>query len=506
MKKLILAVVLLIAISSSFSLVAVNSKDWRAIYLGVEYARLKGDNPVVIYNEKDVKSLTGNVILISYSESVPNAGDLLKLMGVKYKEIKANNIVQLEEKLFNNKKNFCLVDSNFGYYALALSPDYKNCVVIFYDRDHVASLINFLKGKDVKVYVHDGILIDKLAENKINYVLMNESYNAVDLNMIKKYKTADVMELMDSSYVDPTVLFLRPIILSDANFTEVAKVLNESNVKLIEVIGVQEIPKAYELKDLLSHKISFVVKYGKIVVSQTSAKTYPLNLIDSGKIIESLKLDAAYYNTKTGHLILEFENNGTVPVMFYTTLSNGVKDDYIHGVNPSNKLFVAYATNFSNVVSGTTLYGMHIPLSKFINGSNWKIDVSKVSFSPEIKFNGVYFNKTDYAFYFSVESNKKTQVEIEIYNLSNKSYSSGVVEVNGEKLIRIPVNATLDQVKSNKEIHVSIYAGNTVLDLYKKFDTKYSIRGGEVPIYFVAIVVAAVGLAIVVYYIIRRRK
>ncbi len=511
MKKLILSVVFLLVLSSSFSLVAVNSNDWKGIYLGIEYAKLKGEDYVIIYSENDVKGIHQSVTLINYKEKVVNAKALLDLMGVKVNQVNAKSLVELESKLFGNEKKLCVV--NDGYKALVLSSDYSSCPIVIFDRDHLTEFSKFLNGKEVTLYFENGALEDKLSEEGVNYKVNSKDYLELNLDLLKKFKNSKVFEFVDVAYVDPTILFGNPIIIDEANMSEVAKILNESDVRLVEVIGAQQIPKAYELKNLLK-PTSFVVRYGRVEVAPGSARALPLNVVDFGKLIENLKIVEAYYNEKSGHLILKFKNEGSVPELYYTTLSNGVKDEFLHQINPDEYGFVAIETNYLDQVSGSTVYGMNYPLLNFVNDSKWNLNVTKVNFYSPVKVKEVYFNESDYAFYIVVSSEKPTYVDAEIYNfvIDGKNYTfnfDGIKYVNGEAKLRIPVDVSIKVIKENPKIHIAIYSGDTdsVLDLASTSVEEYKlIKGTTLPYLLIGIIILVALVAGGAYLFVKRKR
>ncbi len=516
-KLIILTLLFIINIGIANALVVINSNDWRVIYLGIEYSKLNGDDYLIVSNPNQIQGLNKKIIIIQDDKNVkiPGLYETIKMNNKNTYLISGKNIVSLELKMFKGYNNFCIVNSNFGYDAITLSPDYKKCIIVFYERGDLNDLLKLVKDSKVTSYVDDGFLIDNLVRVSITPKVIYHTFGELNTQMINE-SNSSLYEMMDISDIDPTLLFDKPIILPIDNVTSVIKSLNDSKIKILEVVGVKNIQTALQIKDALKRHVSVLIKYGRVSISNNGASTLPLNLYNFGKLTENLTVVNAYYNVPTKSMVIVFKNIGTAPLFFYSMKINNIKDDHLHKINVGETVSIPFNMNFSSEISGITAYG-YTKLDKFINGSSWKLNVTKTYFKqPRISIENIYFNQSDYCFYIKIKNEIKdpVYVDAEIYNFikngKNTTYSfNGTLKILRYGMLVIPIDAKMSDIIQNKRINLAVYYGRnaTILTSYISSKFKYKIISSSYKVInWELIVLIAIITSIIILIALRKNK
>lgn len=497
--------------------VIINSKDWTDVYSGMLYGYLIDKQPNFLTSEKHSAIILNEVpktekVEIYSSKQRPfvvGYESMLKSQGYDATEkISSTMSLEFANKL-ENIKNFIIVDSSYGYNAIAVAPYavVSSSYVLFVDRYNIGQVTNFLDDRNPeKIIVYGNVDREVLDElDKYSPEIINEDGDrfANNVEIVKKYK-----EIKDA----------KQVILTNGEFIE-SEIMSGNEPVLF--IGVQNVPE--KIKDYIkSSNIEVGVLIGNELVGtattvrrQTGISTfvkfarsarqpegtiaqiegldlfrvpvYPLNLT-----IESVK-----YNALTKQLEITLKNNAEIITYFkgtYTVSYDG-KEQTVGDIDPifidseSTKTMVyeidPVPSDADATVNGFVIFGESKNSLERIIQFSFPLETIEVMDDTAITIEQLLYDKSKNRFLVKIKNigEVDTFVDTEVVDLliMNTAQTFG-----SEKIIKLKpgqsgystISAELvdEDLKNNPEIKVRAYYGQRENALVKVVEAKMIVE------------------------------
>lgn len=520
--------------------VFVNSENWRDVFSGIHYSNLNAHKGIFVTSENHVKLLSeGNGygdILILESQKEPYVIGMKSFFS-EAEEMKSTNFnLKLAEEL--DVHNYIIVDSSYGYNAVAVVPYAlkTNSWIFFVDELNIGQVEDILEEKEVKnilVYGYvDRVVRESLAEYSPRVINNNDKFkdNVEIVEEFLRLKETYQVLLTNGEFLENELMAGKEPILftGDENVPDVIRdYLSESQITVGVLIGNDLMNAATNIKG--STGVSVMVKFARGSRGQLQGVSAieGLDLFPLPKPILDLDFYSVQYNKASRQLEVTYESQSNVPVYFKGTftVSGGEKQKKVGDqesvfIAPGNYKTVKY--DLEEVFSGDlsldayVLFGESESSLDYALESEMPIDVVDVIDSCTFEINKIVYNKQRKQFEVSVKNPSEMDCWIEVsledlfVGYEQKTVSSGSAEFveSGDKANVIIEEELVDEdFEKNENVNYVAYFGQKEMFLVNVLEgtMKLNIRMFSNMVYLIVLIfLIIVALSFLFFW--RKRK
>ncbi len=526
--------------------VIVNSQDWRDVYLVMLYAKFKGDDVHYILNlgETDIllKTLTKNETHIIFESAkkpvIKNLKQFLRNYGFSIvSESVFNDYNDLQISLYNEIKDkikgFVVINPDFGYDAISVFPlaVTENRWVLFYNKNYETRIINLLKNEVKKDVVFYGEFLSQPWKKIPNFyeIIYEPPFERNKIIVERVWnKVNGWISLSDGQYIEKGFLLQgKPILLIRDSPQAITDFLKKLKVKVVEIIGPENVDFGYQIRDLSNRTIGVVAKIGRTFTGDPELRgkfyTLPEKSVDIE--IHDLRLEKILWNNR--EVILVLKNYGNVKEFFKISALRligkeeyPVTDDKLHVIKPGETVSIPFYGNFSSLREGEVfiVYGSEKLVFRVKNQTTGKYFFSTQFYpAPELKkpeVEGIFYDDTIEKLWIKIRNpnNQPLWIRAEVHNFTflNKSIilSSPTVKIQEEGYIPISVYMGREDIDVNKNLTVLIFYGENedILSEIYIYSQKKPIKPQRIDnTLFIIVIVTAVFVFIVIVLIFTKK-
>lgn len=524
--------------------VIINSRDWKEIYSGMNYASLVGvDGSYIIEESRATLFLDAidktkpNITLIESKDNPYVKGYKNTLEGkgfqVSQLEVEDNLNIQLAENSEVQLKKFIIIDEAYSYNSVSVAPyaALKGYYVLFANQGNIDEIVALLENKDptdVLLYGYlDRTVREQLSSFPISEINEGSKY-ANNREIVRKFVDNNQIEqvvLTNGEFIEPQFFSpISPVIFIGTTNTpektfDFVKNLGVSHGILI---GNDLVDLAVSIKGKLDLKI--MVKFAKGI----NQVQYTLDIVELPKPNYNPIITDISYNLVTEELIVTTENLGTTPVISRASYAVMLGDETIATLGDEGGVFIpansistrtykASLTDYKNElikVKVNMLYGEDLESLDFLKieereisfielTDNSKLDISDFYYDPSIKrFIIEVTNSGDETVYFNayledfLMNERSQQLSTDqIYKLSPGESTKAKIKAKLSK----------EDIEENGEVHIKLWYGSQKNFLFrlKELDTQLVVL--DYMAYYIGAGVVLL-LSIMIYLIIALRK
>lgn len=526
MKKTFFILLFLLFLPKAFGLIVVNSQDWKISLLSLLYAKKLNEKIYLITSlgEADLASKmyrNENIIIIESLENpiVKNLKNFMELRGRKVEKVihvSSPFLFQFEIEKELKPECYVVVPSKFSLDAISSFPYVlnKNCTLIFWSKEFKDLIISFLNSIN-KPIIFFGVFDERpWLFLKRNYTLLvfNDFFDAnkkmVELlvNDFRKNNKRFWVVFIDGKTIEEGFLLEgMPIFIFDNNVEKSYEFLKKLNVSLIEAITPEMVTPASRIREKSNKTIGVVVKIGRTFtgIPELRGKTWMLKLQKTNYPIFDLKIKGVYYDKNSEKLIIVFENNGNIEVLFYLSSlrinvgekSYLISDEKIYKIYPKLPFSIFYPLNFSvsnqSTIELLTIYGFRKPLKFQIKGMTgyptYFSNISLISLKDlsSIELQDLYYDEGSKEIVIKILNNGSEKIFAYpqlfniYYNNQNVTLAANkIIEIEPGKIeeIRIPIYFIKEELNKNKIINLEIFYGSNYPFTIKKLSYSFKLR------------------------------
>ncbi len=540
-------IALLLFMSTVKADIIVNSQDWRDVYLVILYAKFKGEDVHYILNlgETDIllktlpKNETHTIFESARKPVIKNLKQFMRNYGFSIvSETIFNDYNDLQISLYSDIKNktkgFIVINLNFGYDAISVFPlaVVEERWVLFYNRNYGDRILNLLKNEAEKDVVFYGEFLSQPWKKIPNsYEVFYDSPFERNKKIVERvWREVDGwVSIADGSYIEKGFLIQgKPILLIRDSPQAITDFLKKLKVKVVEIIGPENVDFGYQIGDLSNGTIGVVAKIGRTFTGdpELRGKFYTLPEKPVDVEIHDLRLEKILWNNR--EVILVLKNHGNVKEFFKISALRligkeeyPVTDDKLHVIKPGETVSIPFYGNFSSLREAEVfiIYGNDKLIFRVKNQTTGKYFFSPKFYpaselkKPEIE--GIFYDDSLEKLWIKVKNpNKRTiwmRAEIHNFTFLNKSIilSSSTVKIPpGEGYIPISIYMDKEDMDVNKNLSILIFYGpseDILTDSYT-FSQKKPIKPQRIDnTLFILIIVALILVFIAVILVFTRK-
>lgn len=541
--------------------VVTNSKDWRDVYIGLEYSKLLGQRGLYITNLWDA-DVTSKILskkarhLVLENEKKPvvnNFDNFLKLKGIPNVEsMKFSMFTYLQfalyEKVKNKIRGFIVVPSDVGEYALMVAPFVpKGYWVLFYSDDNARALVSFLNDRcnDKKVIFVGDFYVTPWKDLKCKDVSTFVSLNDGELNLkifeeTLKWYEKNWVKILPPTYIEPGLMEGTPIIVaSSIDVESLVDLLKKKGIKIVEVVGPENVWLGKSIRELSGRTIGVVMKVGRTFTGdkELKGKVYTLDIYPVEYPSPKLKITSVYYLPESNTLVLEIKNEGNsmsfltisglhVRNVSYELLDSDLSD--IRFVPSKEAFFLPIRVEINGTPKKLELlgaYGRFFPMKENLKkeDGSFVFDVKVLSFSDDSKLEVVkqFYDPVTQKVGLVVKNvgNGTVYAMFQVSGMNLSSYNftlgSGLVEILPGKQKAVYVTKRIgEDLVMDKKLKFTVYFGKKAdllskkLIFYGKLEKGLGITGFFILIQDNAILISVIVLVFValIVLVLKRRK
>jgi archaellum component FlaF (FlaF/FlaG flagellin family) len=550
---IILAVLSSTALAQPERVIVSNSAYWGDVYSTLLYANLLGEQgffltstphgPILLYEIPQSKQI--QVITSAERPFVSGYEALIRSKGYPNSEELIFDQANLElAKRLPNITNFIVLDSSYGYNALAVAPYavLAKYYVLFADRRNIGAVSSFLSSRKV-----DSLMLYGHLDREVRTALA--SYNPEVINSVNNSRFENNMMIVDK-YAQ--IGSIKQVILTNGEFIEasmmsgkepvlfIGKVnvpdeinnyIKSKNIEIGVLIGNELIGAATTIRRQLG--ISVFVKFarGSRIPGGTINPVEDLDRFPMPSYQLSLSIVSIVYNKATKKLEVTYKNNVDL-ASYFQTLSIDVKNEngeILNRTGDKQSIFIdggetktlAYDLSLPETyqnLSGEiyTIYGeSKTSLDQALRGI-FKIETINIMDNTDIELVDLVYDKSRGRFLVTIENTGSVDVyvDVELVDLwINGEYvtvsANDITQIapGQKKVIPVTIAMAEEDLNDAKNAKITVHAvygermHALVKEKYKEFELKFKtgITWWYIPIIFVIIL-------ILVLLLVRRRK
>ncbi len=491
--------IFLILFSTVKADVIINSQDWRDVSLILLYAKLTGKKAHMITNlgEADLllkrleKSSTHELFESRNKPVIKNMKEFMRNYGFSmvvenvfntYKDLQ----VELYSRVKDKVKGFVIIHPDFGTDLISVFPLAVNEKrwIFFVNKENLNDILSLISSVPEKSVIFYGKFLTqpwKDIPNPSEVIFGTEE----DMNkeIVKRVwkKTRGWVVLANGKYIEEGFLSEgKPILLILENSpSEIAKFLKKLGVKLIEVIGPENVNFGYEIREASNKTIGVVAKIGITFTGEPElrGKIYTLPTKEVDYPVHNLVLRRVYFTN--GCIIFEITNKGNVEEKFIIRALRiiGKKgettfaDENIHVIPPKETISFPVCGNYSEPekVEAFILYGEKFKRKiRNLTTGSFYFFVKKISLPipKPLEIKGVFYDPSLHMLWIKLKNNNKKPVwaRAEVFGLKflNESLtlSSPLIYLpSGESYLPFWIRLDGTQLKENTNLTAVVYYG-----------------------------------------------
>ncbi|RMF05835.1 hypothetical protein D6764_03785 [Candidatus Woesearchaeota archaeon] len=533
--------------AASAESVIVNSKDWRDVYAGLQYAKLNGQTAYFVKSESHAVSLLNflnndeKYVVLNGAESfLPDYESLLKGKGLDAEALPYDNNLNIElaRKLRDEKgiKKYIIVDDSMGYNAISVAPYAKvsESYVLFANAATIDDIISFFREErpeSVTIYGHVRREV-KEALQEFNPEEINEGNRfANNREIVRRYLKINPINqtlLTNGEFIEDELMEGKnPIVFIGRNNIpdETKEFIKEAGFKYAVLIGNNLIPTATYVKRRLD--IAVFVKFAKGLAGTGNPSLQDLDTFPVPRYAIALDIKSVKYNVLTNTLEVTYQNLLESPAYAKTTItlldSNKTASDkeavFLDGFQEKT---VAYPLeldeaekNNPGIASAIMLYGEDEGSLEFVLQKNMTVSTLKVLDNSQAEIIDAYYDVSNAAFIITIQNTGSTDVfaNAEIIGLMVDGEQKNIagnknvrVKPGEEGQIAVRQRMTELDLADNPSIKVRVYYGEREEGLIKQKEKEFPLKVKKSNL--LVIIGASAAVAVLVLWLIfgKRRK
>jgi hypothetical protein len=548
----------LLILASSFGLgqdaVISNSAYWGDVYSTLLYANLLGvsgyfltstpHGPILLYEIPTNKQI--QVITSADKPFVVGYETLIRSKGYPAPEELIFNQANLElAKRLPNINKFIVLDSSYGYNALAVAPYAVKAkyYVLFANDRNIADVSAFLSGRTVGgiiIYGHvdRGVRTALAGYNPEIIASENGSRFEDNMKIVDKYAEIGSIKqviLTNGEFIEASMMSGRePVLFIGKNNVpdEISNYIKEKKIDIGVLIGNELIGSATTIRRQLG--ISVFVKFarGARIPGGTINPVEDLDRFPMPSYQLSLSIISVSYNKATGVLEVTFKNNVDLAAYFKSTITiKNDKNETLAVIGDKDLIFIdggetktlvypvdlpATALDGGLTADVYTIYGeSKTSLENALRGT-FKIETINIMDNADIEIVDLVYDKGGGKFLVTIQNTGAVDVYVspEIVDLwVNSGYvtvAADAVEkigVGKKKVIPIKVQLEEEDLQDSKNAEIKVHAlyGERMHALVKSKDRTFALKLKAAGRWYYA-VIAVVVIIILLLLLTRRKK
>ncbi len=508
--------------------VVVNSKDWRDVYTGLQYASVEGMPAHFVINATQAQRLLStlggdkDVLLITgRNQAMPGFRAMLQSKGFTVNEYTSEDPIATNQHFATvaNTTNLVVVDDAYGYNAISVATYAKmrHASVVF-AHTGVQSIILEKHPQELLLYGHiPSSLYDTLSQD--HPVVINKQDRFDDnFALVQRFinlTPTKALQLTNGEFIeqglimgnDPVLFIGRQNVPQD-----VLDFITAHHFSVAVLVGNSLAPNAKFIKDKTN--ISIFIKFAQ----GQNQQQYALDLFPVPIANPEVTIGQAQYDASQHALLVTYQNPGTIATYVTGSYSgpNGTVGD-------SAPLFLdakTYKTvRYSMPDPGATLpytllYGASPNTLELIKQGNATIEHVTIDDKSNITIADASYDPSAHALEIQVKNTGTVDayVLVEADNVRSGGEllkaTSTVTPVAAGKTatLPIPLNLTLQDEQSNQEVSLQAFFGQRALSLVKneRSTLPFVVRTPGIPLW--AILVAAAVALLLILYAVRKRR
>ncbi|HJX05879.1 MAG TPA: hypothetical protein VJ461_04150 [Candidatus Nanoarchaeia archaeon] len=561
LRKIVIVLGLLL-LSPMFALgqdhVLINSADWKDVYSGILYANLLGvpnsfltstpHGAIILY---EIPTDRKNIQIITSADKpfVVGYESLIRSRGYENPEETIYEQANLElAKLLTDINKFIIIDSSYGYNAIAVAPYAVKAgyYVLFADSRNIAEIDDFLATKNVEDIILYGHLDREVRSALAKYSpesINSESGSRFENNMkiVDKYAEIGSIKqviLSNGEFIEASMMSGREAVLFIGKTNvpdEIQQYIKGKGIEIGVLIGNELIGSATTIRRQLG--ISVFVKFarGARIPGGTINPVEDLDRFPMPSYQLSITIVSISYNRATGMLEVTYINNADIASYLKGTITiKGANGETIGVVGDQDVVFIdagetktiSYVIDIPQNELGDnltadvyTIYGeSKTSLEQALRGS-FKIETITVTDDTDIEIIEVVYDKASGKFLVTIQNTGSVDayVDVELVDLwINGEYvtvsADDIIKIGPgqKKVIGIKVDMSEEDLNDPKNAKITVRAvygarkHALVKSKEKEFDLK--MRAGFVWWYIPVILVILIIILLIILLIFRRRK
>lgn len=510
MRKLALAVLLLLVVSHAENYVAINSYDGRDVLSGIFYANVKGydvkfmpsqgGDPVLLA----AKIGAGHDILLIQSEEVP--------VSIQFKQAleQINNTVtvysstdggetNLDLALRSGTNKFIVVESAFSDSALSAIPyaKLKGAYIIMANSDNIDEVENIVQNAEELIlygYV-DSEVEDALSEYDPIRIGKGEDRYEDNVAMadiiMDEYDKKDIFMVEGTFIEDGIVTSSLPIVFSGRIVPQITynfikqKTANDE-LDTVYLLGGTQITNAVknmrsQIKSELGINTSFGIwmRFAQFIPGETGMMT--LDLFYLPAYIPELEITEVVYNTATEKMMISVDNAGMGPAYYVTEihiLVDGEEykvfgDDTAELIEYGDTVGLEYPLDLSEIEEGEVTavvivkYGSSkYTLEEYTDYVGGLVEIEYLDQS-DITAREARYDTSKEILYLSIKNNKEeiayvspsVKLVIDGEPVTLRGPKNEPLEGNSIAIVEFPVVLSSEDLSANDEVTVNLKYG-----------------------------------------------
>lgn len=343
---LLLFIFLIAPAAFSQDAVVINSKDWRAVYSGTQYAQLKNITSIFIQSAEEAARTPSllterDILLIETRDNhQPGLDSLLVNRGFRVAKIEIDEYPSLEiaDRAYDDMgiSRYIVMDDSYGYNAISAGPyaTRSGSFVLFADSQNIDEVMEFLEGKDAEVLIYGHVnrevasSLQTFSPDTISEGSRYDNNIQIAKRFMETYPSKQVL-LTGGEFVETSLL--RPdnpiVFIGRNNVPEQTKAfLREQQFEFAVVVGNELAPVASTLKrdDSLGFEGVFL-KFGRTAGggSEPSSRIQTLKAFYLPVYLMAVDVKSARFNTLSGDLEVQYSNLGEQAAYFLSSITIG---------------------------------------------------------------------------------------------------------------------------------------------------------------------------------------
>ncbi|MEM5868929.1 MAG: hypothetical protein QXL09_03190 [Candidatus Aenigmatarchaeota archaeon] len=489
--------------SVSFSTIVANSNDWRDVYILMIYSYYNGEkfNFINSLGEAEIlaKTLRKNES-ISVFESRQNSivkgyANFLRLKG--FQSVSEDIFINYESLQFDlyqlikkNISGFIIVKDDFGYDAISVAPYAinKNYWVFLYNPDTKRRILEILKINSDKEVIFYGEFLDRPWKKITNPTYIIDEKNSMKNNI----KILDIFSqlltnnswliLVGGDYLDEIFILQKmPITFTSQNLEDIINWCLKNNVKLIEVIGPENVDFGQRIREQSNRTIGVVVKTGRTFTGdpELRGKQFVLRVMGVDIPLEILKIEEVYFLPNMKEIVLIISNEGNVDLYYYIS---GIGAFYgeqeifpqfspeLHFIPKGKRLSIPIPIDLNKTPDKIELlltYGYQYPFEKVLDKKIYDVEASDIYDEFNITLLEAFYDIFNEKLGITLINNEDKEVftSLEIFDFEilglNRSLLIPPTKLQSREKKTLFFDIYLDEedLEKNKEIKIRLYSG-----------------------------------------------
>jgi hypothetical protein len=340
-----------------------NSADWGDVYSTLLYANLLGvsgyfltstpHGPVLLYEipqDKEIQVITSadTPFVVGYeslirSKGYPNPQEL----------VFDNANLELAKRLPDINK-FIIIDSSYGYNALAVAPYAVKAkyYVLFADRRNIGDVTDFLSGKNIQGIIVYGQVNREVRTALAQYnpeIINSANGSRFENNMMIVDKFAEIgsikqVILTNGEFIEASMMSGRePVLFIGRNNVpdEIQNYIKDKKIEIGVLIGNELIGSATTIRRQLG--ISVFVKFarGSRIPGGTINPVEDLDRFPMPSYQLSMSIVSITYNKATGEFEVTYRNNADLASYFKSTITiKNANGDILAVIGDNDTVFI----------------------------------------------------------------------------------------------------------------------------------------------------------------------